>query len=164
MNTVNLSRRGLLLGLSTLAVVAITGTGTAAERTAVAVLVSKKGKLNELSFGTLRRLFQAKVVNDPDGGRLVPINLPAANPVRQAFDRAVLKMDPDEVGRYWIDQSIRGRAKPPRTADSVGAMIRMLEKNAAAVGYAPMAAVTAHARLLRVDGKVPSDEGYAVVA
>ena len=34
---------------------------------------------------------------------------------RVGFDQVVLKMDPDAVGRFWIDRKIRGGSGPPRT-------------------------------------------------
>ncbi|MEO8180954.1 MAG: hypothetical protein ABI895_19135 [Deltaproteobacteria bacterium] len=42
-------------------------------------------------------------VTGPDGTRLIPLNQPAEVPVRVGFDKLVLKMTPDYVGRFWID-------------------------------------------------------------
>jgi hypothetical protein len=65
----------------------------------------------------------------------VPINAPPGSDARIVFDRAVLRLDPDSVGRFWIDRRIRGLGLPPRHVADVGTIVRVVEKLNGAISY-----------------------------
>lgn len=69
---------------------------------------------------------------------IVPFNLPARGEERVLFDRAVLRMDPDEVGRFWLDRRVRGGPPPPRQAPDALTLVRLVARLEGAIGYAPV--------------------------
>jgi hypothetical protein len=73
------------------------------------------------------------------GGGLsaVPFNYPPENGLRRAFDAAVLGLAPEEVGRFWIDQRIRGFGYPPRQVAEPGIMLRVVASLKGSIGYVP---------------------------
>src|SRR5262245_51350758 len=72
------------------------------------VLVVVRGsRVTSISRSDLRRCFLGEQVSAA-GKPLVPFNATANSPERTGFDKAVLGMTPDEVGRFWIDRKIRG--------------------------------------------------------
>jgi hypothetical protein len=87
---------------------------------------------------------------------IVPFNLPPRGEERVLFDRVVMRMDPDEVGRFWLDRRVRGGPPPPRQAPDPLTVVRLVARLEGAVGYAPVGVPLADVRVVaRIrDGKV----------
>jgi hypothetical protein len=84
----------------------------------------------ESIFLTLRRYWDGSSV-------IIPFNLPPRSELRIQFDEAVLRMGPDEVGRYWLDRRVRGGAPPPRQAPDPVTLVRLVARLEGAIGYVP---------------------------
>lgn len=153
-----MGRRCLGLGwlLSVLLLVPLRGAAVSAPRAALAVIAHKGVLASKLSRDELRPLFQTKKDTWPDGANARPFNLPDSSPQRQAFDQAVLGLDPDRVARYWIDRKIRGGERPPQTAPSTAVMVKVIGKTPGAVGYVDAALVDNSVKVLAkvIDGEV----------
>jgi len=128
----------------------------------LAVIVAPESKLTNISVADLRRVFQSERLTDPDGSKLIPLNHPPKTVDRVGFDQVVLGMDPETVGRFWIDRKIRGGSGPPRTVESLATLRRVVEKLPGALGYLRPAQLSSEVRAVRVDGKLPEDPGYPV--
>jgi len=76
----------------------------------------------------LRRRFWA------DGTRIIPVNLPAASPVRDAFSRAMLGRSARDLADYWNDLYFHGTAPPP-VVPSERAALLFVARTRGAVGY-----------------------------
>lgn len=87
---------------------------------------------------------------------IVPFNLPPREEERILFDRVVLRMDPDEVGRYWLDRRVRGGPPPPRQAPDALTAARLVARLEGAIGYGPLGQSVPDVRVVaRIrDGKV----------
>ena len=87
---------------------------------------------------------------------IVPFNLPPRGDDRVLFDRAVLRMDPDEIGRFWLDRRVRGGPPPPRQAPDGLTAVRLVARLEGAIGYAPAGVPLSDVRVVaRIrDGKV----------
>ena len=160
-----ISRRGLLLWLAIglplpYALPSVERTARAAERVTLAVFVAKDSRLQSLKMAELRRIFTNADDSGFSGQRSVPFNHTARSGDRMGFDRTVLRMNPDEVSRFWIDRKIRGLPGPPRAVDSLSALLRLVSRTAAGIGYARPAQVTSEVRVISIDGKLPSEAGY----
>jgi len=115
--------------------------------------------VRDLSFADLRQLYRGKQVS-VSGTKLVPFNHPANSPDRVAFDRIVLGMSPEEVGRYWIDQRIRGGDSPPRTIDSVALLVRVVGALPGAFAYVREGFSASDLKVVSLDGRSPNDHHY----
>ena len=129
---------------------------------ALAIIVSPESRLTNISVTDLQRVFQSERLTDPDGSKLIPLNHPPKTVDRVGFDLVVLGMDPEAVGRFWIDRKIRGGSGPPRTVESLATLRRVVEKLPGAIGYIRPAQLSSEVRAIRVDGKLPEDPGYPV--
>lgn len=103
----------------------------------LAVIVNLQVRVNHMSAMEMETLFTRTQTRWDDGTPIVPINAPPGSDARIAFDRAVLRLDPDSVGRFWIDRRIRGLGLPPRHVGDPGTIVRVVEKLPGAIGYAP---------------------------
>ena len=158
MEALSIERRQMLRALASLGLGLWASPASAAEP--IAVVMSSNQGHRALTADRLRRIFLALPTDTDDGRRFVPVNLSQASNVRERFDRGVLKMSPEEVARYWIDQRLRGN-KPPKSASSVELLRRVLQELPGAISYLPLSAVGS-LRVLSIDGRAPSDAAYAL--
>ena len=128
----------------------------------LAVVVGKESALSELSVQDLKNLYRGDQLLGPGGKRLIPFALLPGVPERVGFDRVVLGWSPAEVSGYWIDRRIRGQSGPPRSVDSSDLMLRVVTKLAGAVGYVRAEDVRDYAKVLRINGKLPTEPGYPI--
>src|SRR5262245_31769072 len=104
----------------------------------IAVVVHPKNPLKSLGLDEIEAIFKALRRSWSGGKRIVPFNLPARHPLRVAFDRAALHMEPDAVARYWIDQRVRGAQHPPTQVPSSKMMLQVVLSLETSIGYVPI--------------------------
>ncbi len=85
----------------------------------------------------LESIFLRRERHWPDGGIVVPLNLVPESAARQAFDRVVLGMSPDEVARHWLDQRIRDGTSAPRELADPSIVVKLVAHLDGAIGYVP---------------------------
>jgi hypothetical protein len=153
------SLASLLLVLALL--VPVRGAKVAAQRAqGVAVIIASSSRITDISSGILRSAFLNLPVTI-EGQRLLPFNLPLNNALRTRFDRGVLGLDAGSVGRFWVDQRVRDARRPPRDVPSAELGVRVVASLPGAISYAPIELTgNPRVRVLRIDGKSPSDSGY----
>lgn len=115
------------------------------------LVVGPDSRVGDISSVKLRRVFLMRPTESENGGGFRPLNLPKGTSPRRRFDERVLKMSPDEVNRYWIDQKIRG-IQPPPTVD-VDAAREILKQVPTAITYVP-ASAAAGLKKVSVDGSL----------
>lgn len=158
-----LSRHSTLIALSTPALILALGEVVlvhAASANLLIIVTQKTNALGDLTLRELKRLYQAEPVKGPDGTPLIPLNRPVGSPARIAFDQLVLKMDPDEVGRYWIDRKIRGQTGAPKAIPSLDLLRRAVASVPGTLTYLSASELTPELKVVTVDGKRPTDAGY----
>jgi ABC-type phosphate transport system substrate-binding protein len=124
-----------------------------AEDADLALIVNRANK-EHLTTTDIEQIFRSSRRFWSGGKPITALNLAAGSPERVAFDRAVLRLEPDDVGRFWIDRKIRGGEPPPHTVPNtslVAALVTQLEN---AIGYVPIPLVSAGVRVVaRIRGR-----------
>jgi len=134
---------------------------TAAEpRVSLVVVVQKSSPLSELSLRDLKRLYLGEYLTDADGKKLMALNHPPQSPDRVGFDEVVLKMTPEQAGRFWIDRKIRGQPAAPRSVAPRELLRKFVAASPGAVTYLRDSEVDAQLKVLAIEGKRPQDAGY----
>jgi hypothetical protein len=147
------------LTLALLSVGAMIEVVNAEERTRLVVVVANTSRINGLSLAELRRMYLGDPV-DSGGQRLIPLNHAPSTKERLAFDKLVLGMSEEEVSRYWVDRKIRGQSGAPKAIDPADVHQRVVAKLAGAVGYVRSSELREDVKVVRIDGKAPTDRGY----
>lgn len=106
----------------------------AAEPSGIAVIVAHGAAVTDLDRHDLALIYKRKRRFWPDGRRIAPVNLPAAQALRRAFSLAILGRPPEELDDYWRDQYFHGEL-PPFVASSEEAAIRFVASTPGALGY-----------------------------
>ncbi len=126
-----------------------TAHGQAARDETLAVIVNRAVPVRSLSAYELEAIFTQVQRDWPSGGgRILVFNHPPGTAARTFFDRVVLRMDADQVGRFWIDKRVRGAGLPPRVVSSSAILVRIVASLAGAVGYVPRAELTPEVRVV----------------
>jgi ABC-type phosphate transport system substrate-binding protein len=103
----------------------------------LAVIVNAQTSVSHMSAVEVETIFTRTQTRWSNGTPIVPINAPAGSEIRVLFDRVVLRLDPDDVGRFWIDRRIRGMGLPPRNLGDPTSVMRVVEKLDGAIAYVP---------------------------
>jgi hypothetical protein len=141
-------------------IVAVLAGSAAADGNKLVVVVAKGSKLTNISRSDLKREFLGETVTADDDAPLVPFNAAPGTAERIGFDRRVLGMSPDEVGRYWVDRKVRGEKGAPRSLPSPAHIAKVVAKFPHAIGYLPADQLTGDVQPVSVDGVSYVDTRY----
>jgi hypothetical protein len=141
-----MQRRTFLAGFAGASLSLIARPAVAAAR--IAVIVNEKIPVKSLAVDEIEAIFKALRRSWPGGKRILPFNFPARDPLRVAFDRAALHMEPTAVARYWIDQRVRGGQHPPTQVPNVKMMRQVVSSLETAIGYVPIGEVVSGVKVV----------------
>jgi hypothetical protein len=132
--------------------------GRAAEEESIDVVVHPRVPAKSLSTSELEALFTRAQTRWSDGKPVVPLSFPTGSTLRERFDRAVLRLDPKQVARFWLDQRIRGLGQPPKQALNTAMMLKVVANLPGGIGYVPTLKSPSGVRVVAriVQGKVSS--------
>jgi ABC-type phosphate transport system substrate-binding protein len=149
-----LDRRQLLLA-GAAALVSSAARFAAANEDALVVIVHPKNPCEPLGMADLESIFTTTRRFWEGSTPIVAFNLPPRSAPRVAFDQTILGLDPDDVGRFWIDRRVRGGQPPPRVAPDPGTLVQLVANLNNAIGYVPISAANASVRAIaRIDGRL----------
>lgn len=100
----------------------------------IAVIVAQSAPPVALEPGGLRDIYLKKIFVDATGRKLVPLNLPPGNPLRQAFSLALFHTGTDALQDYWDQRYFHG-VLPPHVLGSQAAVVRFVARTPGAIGY-----------------------------
>jgi hypothetical protein len=103
----------------------------------LAVVVNRAVPVRQLSASELESIFTASRSTWPDGSSVAVFSYAPEDSTRRIFDLAVLRMSPDEVARFWLDQRIRGGPRPPRQVPDPALALRLVAKLPGTIAYVP---------------------------
>lgn len=113
----------------------------------IAVVVAPARAQAVLDRDAVALIYERKRLYWPDGARIQPVNLPAADPLRVQFTRSVLKLKPEQLDDYWNGLYFHG-IRPPFVLGSGEAVLRFVAATPDAIGYVPACAVDARVQVL----------------
>jgi hypothetical protein len=130
----------------------------AAPEDPLVVIVSADSPVQKISAYETEALFTRAQTRWSDGTPVHPFSFPAGTPERELFDRVVLRLNPDQVGRFWLDRRIRGMGMPPKQVPTSALMLQIVANLPGAVGYLTSTRVRPGVRVVAriLQGKVVS--------
>lgn len=150
-----------------LAVLALAGAGPAAVRGRVAVVVNESNVVDELSSAELRRILLGDETRWPGKEKITILLLPPGSEDRTTLLRVLLRMSDDDFTRHWISRLFQGETTVgPKTASSATSLLRLVAGLPSAIGVLDAEDVPLgdpKVKVLRIDGKAPSEDGYPLV-
>ncbi|HEX5656856.1 MAG TPA: hypothetical protein VFX59_06660 [Polyangiales bacterium] len=123
------------------------------------VVVAAASPIKDIEFALLRRAFEGAAA-EIGGKRLIPINHPAGSPLRVAFDKQVLGLAPEDVGKFWIERRIRDEGSPPKTVPSPELAVRIAGSLPFSITYSTQELINATVKAITIGGKAAGSAGY----
>ncbi|HEX2718114.1 MAG TPA: hypothetical protein VHM67_10570 [Gemmatimonadaceae bacterium] len=146
----------MLLALALLSA-PITSPGAEAQ---TAIIVNRSNALSDLKLDDARRYFLARVTELPNGEKVAIAELV---PMRSSFYKKLLGVAPNEVKRHWLQMVFVGRTQQmPAELGDPAAVKKFVAEHAGAIGFIPVGATDETIKVLRIDGKLPSDADYPI--
>lgn len=144
---------GLALGLATPA--------TASAQEAVAIVAHPGVAVDDLSFAELRSIFLAEQQFWPDRSRItLLVRAPQARE-RDVVLNEIYQMDEDRYRRYWIAKMFRAEVPSgPKIVFSSEMTRDLVTVIPGSIAFMPASEVGPSLKVIRIDGRLPSDDGY----
>lgn len=108
--------------------------GDARAQEQIAVIVSSSEPGITFDLATLRGIYLKKIYLSAQGQSLIPVNLPPAHPLRQAFSGSIFHMSDAQLRSYWNRRYFQG-ISPPYVLGSQQAVVRFVASTPGAIGY-----------------------------
>ncbi|HEV7839938.1 MAG TPA: hypothetical protein VGO75_17835, partial [Gemmatimonadaceae bacterium] len=137
-----------------LATMAPTSSHLAYAPTPIALVVSQRSSIRNLSMDDLRRIYlgEAGRVDNVQGIQVVEFI-----PIRREFYERVLIMSEARVKRHWIGLLFAGEATvPPKEFRELADLREYLAGNPSAIAFVPASQVSPSMKVVSVNGFLPS--------
>jgi hypothetical protein len=120
------------------------------------VIVNSNSSVERISIYEVEALYTRSRTRWSDGTPVYPFSFPSGTPARELFDRVVLRLNADQVGRFWLDRRIRGLGMPPKQVPTATLMQQIVANLPGAIGYLPATRTRPGTRIVAriVQGKV----------
>jgi len=122
----------------------------------IAIIVNKDNGTENLQVGKLKRIYNGKFERWEDGQRFVVINRPIQSTIRSSFYKLIFNSKPSR--KFFRPGSpIPFR---PMVIKSGVATRKFVARIPNAIGYIYLREVDEMVKVLKIDGKLPREEGY----
>jgi len=165
MDRLNMKRAGLICALLAIGLFASTARAHAqSSGNAVAIVVHPATRIDNLSFDELRRIFRGERQFWPDGSRITLLVRAPVAQERALVLNKIYRMSEDQFRQYWIAKMFRAEvAAGPKIVYSSDMARELVTVIPGAIGFMPASiAAGGGVKIIRIDGKLPSDAGYAL--
>ncbi len=121
----------------------------------LAVVADSANPTTNLTAADLARIFNGHLKNWPDGKPIVVVVRDVSSADMQPVLRKLFNMTPDQARQFV--EAHRGAIV---VADSDDAVIHFVSANRGAIGVVDLYSLTKGVNVLKVDGKLPVEQGY----
>ena len=134
---------------------------TTLDQTGLAIVVHKASPVDNLSMSELRNVFLANQQFWPDRSRITLLIRAPQSDERDYVLDTIYQMDEAQFRQYWIAKMFRAEvARGPKIVFSTDMMLDLVVAIPGSISFTNAKEVTDDVKVVRVDGKLPADEGY----
>jgi ABC-type phosphate transport system substrate-binding protein len=127
----------------------------------IAIVVHKDSDVENLAMTQLRNIFLANQQFWPDRTRIILLVRAPKSDERDFVLNTIYQMDEAEFRKYWISKMFRAEVpRGPKIVFSTDMTLELVVAIPGSISFISAELVTDDVRVLRVDGKLPSDPGY----
>jgi TonB family protein len=154
-SAVRFSRQNLLLLVPVLGIAIIMSGEALGQTAAFQIIVHPDNPTPPLTQEEISNLFLRRTTVWDHGPEVVPIDLEASSPTRDAFTITIHRRDVSNVETYWSRQVFAGQGSPPMTVASDSEVLALVRSNPQAVGYVSASASLDGVAVLRTIDQPP---------
>lgn len=128
---------------------------------AIAIVVHKDSPVDNLSLHELRNIFLANQQFWNDRTRIILLVRAPQSDERDFVLNRIYQMDEDQFRQYWIAKMFRAEVpRGPKIVFSTDMALDLVVAIPGSISFIRASEVTEGVKLVRVDGKLPSEAGY----
>ena len=128
---------------------------------AIAIVVHKNTKIEDLSLHELRNIFLANQQFWPDRTRIILLVRAPKSEERDFVLDTIYQMDEAQFRQYWIAKMFRAEVpRGPKIVFSTDMMLDLVVAIPGSISFINADDATEDVRVVRIDGKLPADAGY----
>ena len=132
-----------------------------AESKSIAIVVHKDTNIENLSLAELRNIFLANQQFWSNRKRIVLLVRAPKSDERDFVLNTIYQMDETQYRQYWIAKMFRAEVpRGPKIVFSTNMMLELVIAIPGSISFVSADEVTEDVRVVRIDGKLPSDPGY----
>jgi len=135
--------------------------GTIEEYGGIAIVVHKDAGVSNPSMNELRNIFLANQQFWSDRSRIILLVRAPKSEERDFVLDSIYQMDESQFRQYWIAKMFRAEVpRGPKIVFSTDMTLDLVVAIPGSISFIRADQVTDSVKVVRVDGKLPSDEGY----
>jgi ABC-type phosphate transport system substrate-binding protein len=135
--------------------------GTISENGGIAIVVHEDTDVSDLSMTELRNIFLANKQFWADRSRIILLVRAPQSDERDFVLNTIYQMDEAQFRQYWIAKMFRAEIpRGPKIVFSTDMTLDLVVAIPGSISFIRADQVTDAVKVVRVDGKLPSDEGY----
>jgi len=132
-------------------------------REAVAIVVHPESEVTDLTSAELRSIFLADRQFWNDRSRITLLVRAPSAYERDVVLHRVYRMDEAQFRQYWIGKMFRAEvATGPKIVASSDMAAQLVSAIRGAITFVPASEIRPNMRVVRIDGKLPSDPAYPI--
>lgn len=154
-------RASMCLGILLLVAPFAAQSEEAISQTGLAIVVHADTEADDVSMAELRNIFLANKQFWPDRSRIILLVRAPESDERDYVLDTIYQMNEDSFRKYWIAKMFRAEVpRGPKIVFSSDMTLDLVVAIPGSISFMRADQVTEGVKVLRVDGKLPSDEGY----
>lgn len=157
-----ITRRAVVsLAFVTLVFGVVSAEGTIEENGGIAIVVHKDTDVGDLSMNELRNIFLANQQFWSDRSRIILLVRAPQSDERDFVLNTIYQMDESQYRQYWIAKMFRAEVpRGPKIVFSTDMTLDLVVAIPGSISFMRADQVSENVKVLRVDGKLPNEEGY----
>lgn len=127
----------------------------------IAIVVHKSKGIKNLSLDELRSIFLADQQFWPDRSRIILLVRAPQSDERDFVLNRIYQMSEAQFRQYWIAKMFRSEVpRGPKIVFSTDMTLELVVAIPGSISFIRADEITDDVRIVRIDGKLPSDDGY----
>ncbi len=129
----------------------------------VAIIVNPSNSTSNLSLKQLERVLRLSRTRWNNGQKIYLLMQEEGSLEKEVILKKVYRMTSDQLKRFWLTKIYRGEMTSfPKTLSSNESIRRFVSRVPNAIGFVDASYPDETVKVLRIDGKLPGAEGYAL--
>ena len=117
------------------------------------VIVNPSNRISRLSAEDIQYIYLFKKIIWKDGTRIIPVDLPTKDLLRERFSDRLLRRTVQEMGNYYLMRALSGQGQPPIIASSPDEVKKLIKTMESAIGYIDEKDVDASVKVIKINGR-----------
>ena len=136
--------------------------GRAATEDSLAIVLNPSNTVENLSLVELRKIFMGEINHWPSGRRITVVMLEPGKLERQAVLTQIYRMNDKDFEIYFLHGMFTAEHAAPRILATSTEVLKFVFNVPGAIGYLRTAEADESVKVVRIDGRLPSDKDYAI--